>query len=128
MLNLGVDLMLRSSDLLRLRVNLFHQLLVFHPCWLLSSSGRRWFSPKKSGETPKPELLHCRVCGHEMSTTAKACPHCGDRLSWTERLRSASADFQAERQKIKKSRIKKSEEEQWKDDGKDVDVTKMWKP
>jgi len=101
-------------------VNLFHQLLVFHPCWLLSTSGRRWFSPKKSGETPKPELLHCRVCGHEMSTTAKACPHCGDRLSWIERLRRD--------RKTRRAEAKKSEDEQWKDDGKDVDVKKMWKP
>ena len=40
---------------------------------------------RKKGK--KLKLLHCRVCGHEVSSTAKACPNCGDRLSWIETLR-----------------------------------------
>ena len=49
-----------------------------------------------------------------MSTTAKACPHCGDRLSWIERL--------CRDRKTRRAEAKKSEDEQWKDDGKDVEA------
>ncbi len=33
-----------------------------------------------------PELINCRVCGHQISTSAKSCPNCGDEISFTEKI------------------------------------------
>ena len=33
-----------------------------------------------------PELVNCRVCGHEISTSARSCPNCGDTISLKEKL------------------------------------------
>ena len=53
---------------------------------------------KRAIETPvKPKLLQCRVCGNEVSSNARACPHCGDRLSWIETLRRDRETRRAER-------------------------------
>ena len=33
-----------------------------------------------------PELINCRVCGHQISTSAKSCPNCVDEISFTEKI------------------------------------------